>query len=72
MTNFEEMSLEELRETIAKSMEVLVKKLQEEGFGYEINIGGVMHNGYNNVVLTDVYDMYTGDVNYNHQTYRLM
>lgn len=72
MLNFEEMSLEDIRETIAKGMEVLVNKLQEEGFGYEINISGIMHNGYNNVVLTDVYDMHTGDVNYNYQTYRLM
>ena len=72
MLDFESMSLEELRETIANGMEVLVKRLEEEGFGSEITISGIMHNGYSNVVLTDVYDMYKGNVNYNHQTYRLM
>lgn len=72
MLDFESMSLEELRETIENGMEVLVKRLKEEGFGDEINISGIMHNGYNNVVLTDVYDMYKGCVNYNNQTYRLM
>lgn len=72
MLDFESMSLEELRETIENGMEVLIKRLKEEGFGDEINISGIMHNGYNNVVLTDVYNMYKGYVNYNNQTYRLM
>lgn len=72
MIDFESMTLEEIRETIETGMEALVQRLKEQGFGDEINIGGIMHNGYNNVVLTDVYDMYKGDVNYNHQTFRLM
>lgn len=72
MIDFESMSLGELQEVLAKGMEILVLRLKEQGFGDEINIGGIMHNGYNNVVLTDVYDMYSGDVNYNHQTFRLM
>lgn len=72
MLDFESMSLEELRETIENGMEVLVKRLKETGFGDEINISGIMHNGNNNVVLTDVYSMYKGYVNYNYQTYRLM